>query len=120
LLAWGSHQEAAKLSGISAKQVFAPAYFGLGFLASLASLMEFRNFDRSQFHEAGDIGLLALSALIIGGLALRRQRYVVNAVLSGVIFVAALELLWATQFQNQASFYAVLGVLVSLGVIVKR
>lgn len=119
LLAWGSNEEAARLSGVRAPGVYALAYGALGFFSSLASLMEFRAFEATQALRSLDLGILAWSALIIGGVAIRQQRSTLNALLAGVLLVSCLEALWWAQSWPMSLLFTALGGLVVLSASVK-
>jgi len=120
LTAWGSNREAARLCGVSPWKVYGGAYFGLGFFASLAGLMEFRSFEQSTFYRAGDVGVLAWAALVIGGIAVKRHRSLINSLLAGVLFVACFEAFWMSKHYPSSLFFGVLGLLVAIGSWVRR
>jgi len=120
MTAWGSNREAARLSGVSPWQVYGAAYFGLGLFASLAGLMEFRSFEQANFYWAGDVGVLSWAALVIGGIAVKRHRSLINSLLAGVLFVACFEAFWMSKTYPHSLFFAALGLIVAVGSWVRR
>lgn len=91
IFAFGSNPEAAKLAGIKTARVRMGAYAILGALVGLASVAYLGRIGVVQASTGGEITMLAIASVVVGGTSILGGEGSVLRTLGGVAFIAILR-----------------------------
>lgn len=91
IYAIGSNVEAAQLAGIKINRVRVTAYLILGALVGLASVLYSARIGVVQASSGGEITMLAIAAVVVGGTSILGGEGSVLRTLGGLLFIAVLS-----------------------------